>query len=324
MATHRFSQYAGAEFFREEMTPSQRDEFDTFKLRKEVSDAANGAGVTIYPIYPEGADQVVFAQVEEGTRRDAIVVPNRGLIRRDTDRWREDAQKLGRSGLMVMNETAAIGDLAKQTGGIAAWGKTDIVRLVNTMRADIGSYYSIGFREGPPTGKPHRITVTTKNSSYNVRARREYVPKSDSMRMKERVRTSMSSRIEKSSLPFEVHPGAIKRSKRKFRIPLQIRIPVAALTALPGQSGQSGTFSVFAAAGGMLGIMSDVVEKSQTFSIKPGDVEKAEVAVITYDLEVISDGRADRVAIGVMDETSKEWGVVTVKLSTAQKTTGTS
>jgi VWFA-related protein len=315
MATRRFSQYAGAEYFAGEMTPDQRDEFDTFEVRREVWDSANAAGVTIYPIFPEGAEQVVFARVEDRERRDAIVLPNRGLVRRDGDRWQEDAQKLSRSGLTLMNETAAIDEVAKQTGGVSAWGKTDIIRLAETIRSDITSYYSIGFRAGPATGKPRRISLTTKNPSYRVRTRREYVPKSDSARMKERVRSSLYTTIEKSRLTFDVAIGKITRSRRRFRIPVQIRIPAQALTALPAGAHHAGSFSVFSAAGGMMGIMSDVSERAQDFSIRPGDLERAGAALITYDLEILSDARADRISIGVLDETSKEWGVVTVKLA---------
>ena len=314
-ATRRFSQYAGAEFFIDEMTPSQRDEFDTFKLRKEVWDSANAAGVTIYPIFPEGADQVVFANVEEPARRDAIMIPNRGLVRRDNDRWQEDAKKLARSGLTAMNETAAIDEVARQTGGVAGWGRTDIVRLMEAIRNDVTSYYSIGFRAGEASGKPRRITITTRNPSYRVRARREYVPKSDSMRMKERVRTGLYAGVEKSTLPFEVTVGKISRVRRRYHIPLQIRVPVKALTAIPAGNSHGGSFSIYAVAGGMLGVMSDVTEKSQPFSIKASDVEKAEKAVVAYDLEVISDARADRISVGVLDDTSREWGVVAVRLA---------
>jgi VWFA-related protein len=313
MATHRFSQYAGAEYFGGEVPQQYRDEFDTYDIRKQMWTNANGAGVTIYPIYPGGADQVVFANVEEGQRRDAIVVNNR-VIRRDGDRPEQDAQKLGRSGLVLMNETASIQELATATGGVAAWGKTDIIRLAETLRDDMTTYYSLAFRATPGDGKPRRISVTTKTRGHQVRSRREYVQKTDTMRMRDRVLTALYADVGASRLPFEVQIGNVARRNRRYRIPVEVRIPVAALTALPGETVSGGTFSVFAAAGGKLGVMSDVVEKSQQFTIKPGDLEKAKEAVITYRLEMISDGRADRITIGVMDQTSREWGVMTVSL----------
>lgn len=139
------------------------------------------------------------------------------------------------------------------------------------------------------------------------------------MRMAERVRTSMYAKVDRSRLAFDVETGKIRRNKRKFHIPLKLRIPMSSLTALPGQGGR---FSVFAAAGGMLGALSNVVEKSQTFTVKAGEDQKAATAIITYDLELVADGRADRISVAVFDETSREWGIVTAKLSEPAKRTG--
>jgi VWFA-related protein len=313
MATRRFSQFAGAEFFGGDVPQQHRADFDTAAIRKEVAESANAAGVTVYPLYPEGAEQVVMASVEEGSRVEGIVVGGR-VVRRDNDRWRKDAEKASRSGVVLMNETAAIGELATQTGGVAGWGKTDIVRLAEAIRNDSTFYYSLAIRAPESDGRPHRISVTTKNGAYRVRSRREYVVKTDSARMRDRVRTALYSSIEPPSLDFVVETGQPRRAARRYRVPVIIRIPVSSLTTVPRDGVQAGSFGVFAAAGGMLGIMSDVTEKSQPFTVKPEDVQKAESAFITYELEVVADGRADRISIGVLDDTSKQWGVVTVKL----------
>ena len=314
MATHRFSQYAGAEYFGGDIPIEHRTEFDTYDIRKQLWTSANASAVSIYPIYPGGADQIIFANVEERSRRDGIIV-NERFVRRDGDLPMKDAEKLGRSGLVLMNETAAITEVATATGGVAAWGKTDIVRLAETLREDMTTYYSLAFRAPPGTaGKPRKLTVITRNRSYQVRARREYVEKTDNMRMRDRVLTGLYARMPDSKISFDVRIGEITRRNRRYRIPVEIRIPVASLTTLPGATSYGGSFSVFAAAGGRLGVMSDVVEKSQQFTVKPEDAGKAQGAVLTYKLEMIADGRADRIGIGVMDGTSREWGVITVRV----------
>jgi hypothetical protein len=216
-----------------------------------------------------------------------------------------------------MNETVAIDDLAKQTGGVAAWGRTDIVRLVDAIRSDVTSYYSLAIRAPAAGDKPRRISVSAKSGGYVVRSRRELVTRSDDMMMRSRVRAALYTRGDRSALPFDVHLGTTSRSGRGFRIPLQILVPVSALTTTTAGSAETGTFSIFAIAGGMLGVMSDVVEKSQSFSIRAEDRERVAPAVITYDLEIVSDGHADRIGVGVIDETSKQWGVVTVRIPRA-------
>jgi VWFA-related protein len=313
MATNRFSQYAGAEFYGNDMPSDKRVEFDTYDIRKQLAQAANAAGVTIYAIYPRGAEQVVFANVETRDRTEGMMVGPPGqttYVGRNNERFLEDAKALGQSGKTLMNETAAIDQLAKDTGGVAAWGKTDIVRLTDAIRDDLGSYYSLAFR-GSSSGKPHRLAIDTKNSSYSVRVRRDYIPQDDSVRMIERVRTSMYSRIDPPKVQFEVRTGAIKRNKKRFHIPVEVRIPMSELLAVPNENGK-GSFSIYAATGGKLGALSDVVEKVQSFTL-PATAPAAD-AVMTYKIEVIADGRADRLAIGVFDEGSKEWGVMNVRL----------
>ena len=313
MATRRFSQFAGAEFFGGDVPQQHRADFDTREIREEVAASANAAGVTIYPLYPEGAEQVVMASVEEGARVEGINIGGR-IVRRDNDRWRKDAEKASRSGVVLMNETAAIGELANQTGGVAGWGKTDIIRLAEAIRNDSTAYYSLAIRAPESNGKARRISVTTKNRAHRVRSRREYVIKTDAALMRDRVRGALYSSVGDPALSFVVETGEPRRAARRYRIPVTIRIPVASLTTLPRDGTNAGSFAVYAAAGGMLGIMSDVTEKTQPFTVKPEDVEKAKTAFITYELEVVCDGRADRVSIGVLDDVSRHWGVVTVKV----------
>ena len=50
---------------------------------------------------------------------------------------------------------------------------------------------------------------------------------------------------------------------------------------------------------------------------------RAQQAVITYELEIETDGRADRIAIGLLDDTSREWGVMTIPLGSRRRTDGT-
>lgn len=313
--SHRFSQFAGAEYFPGEMPLDARDEYNTRQIREEVAAYANSAGVSIYPIFPEGVEQVVFADPEERARRDVIMI--RGVAqRRDADRWQQDLQKLGRSGNVLLNETVAIGELARRTGGVAAWGQTDVVRLVDAIRSDLSNYYSLAFRipPGGAEGRPRRLAVKAKNSSYAVRTRSDYVEKNDAMRMRDRVRTAMYTPLRSEGMPFDVVLGEPRRAGRRYRIPVELRIPVGALESLIGGEMRSGTFNVYAAAGGLLGIMSDVIERSQAFEITDSDADKARAAVIKYEFELQSDARADRVTIGIQDETSREWSVVTVRI----------
>jgi VWFA-related protein len=300
MVTKRYSQYAGAEYFGGQVPPEHANELNTVELRESLEQHANAAGVTIYPLYPTGFVSSESARVEEGPRRRIFAI--------DAQR---DAIRVGRDNLILLNETASLEQLAKKTGGVSGWGPSDVTKIADAVRNDLDSYYSIGFRAGDArAGARHTITIVAKRRGLNVRARREYVEKTESMRMADTVLASLYKQPGKVKLPFDIEVGAATRKGRRRSIPITLTIPMNALTALPAASGRTGAFRVYGAAGGVLGSMSDVFEKTQTFSIRDGDDVSAKH--ITYKFELLVDGRVDRLSLAVVDELSKESGVVRI------------
>ena len=81
---------------------------------------------------------------------------------------------------------------------------------------------------------------------------------------------------------------------------------------MPESRGAVGGFSVYLAWGGILGEVSDVTTRIQPFTAR--DLAEAGNGEFTYDFTLLSDKRTDRVAIGVMDELSREYGVTRVEL----------
>jgi VWFA-related protein len=305
--TDRLSQYAGGEYFAGGMVPPENQtELDMLEQREKFISDANAAGVSVYTIYPIGLITVPVASVEEGPRRN-IYRFDRAI----------DTQKMAKGNNILMNETTSLSEIAQKTGGVTGSGFTDVFKVVDTMRNDFGSYYSLAFR-APPKASTHRIRVTTKNRSYVVRARREFLEKSDLMQMTDRVTSSLYQPQRPMSLPIDVQVLAVTKKGRRYHIPVVLRIPAAALTTIPGHKGQSGSFRVYAAAGGPLGIMSDVHEKSQPFTIPPEATDTA-TKIFTYTLEMVTDARADRIVVAAYDELSRQYGIMRVSLDTLPK-----
>ncbi|HEX7422163.1 MAG TPA: VWA domain-containing protein [Thermoanaerobaculia bacterium] len=298
LATRRFSQYAGFEYSRQGLgqMSSDDDEFNTVNLRDQLVRNANAAGVTLYAVYPAGL----------------VDTPIQNVERRTSSNPSTDMARFSRGNAILLNETAALNDVATRTGGVAGWGFTDVAKIANAMRDDLASYYSLAFK-APKKAATHKISVTTKNRSYTVRARREFIEKTDAMQMTDRVVSSLYQPQHVSTLPIDVQVLRITKVKNRWHIPVVIRIPAASLTALPDDKGMSGSFRVYAAAGGALGIMSDVYEKSQPFTI-PKDATDVATKQFTYEFEMVTDARADRIVIGAYDELSKQYGVLRIKL----------
>jgi len=303
LATRRFGKYAGCEFICHGLGPPNDDMlfFDTEKLRESLTRNANAAGVTFYPVYPEGVVEVPLANVEQGRLTRSQLYGTTPIS------W----QRLGQTDVVVLNETKSIGDLAARTGGVVGWGFGDVAKIASAVREDLGAYYSLAFRT-PKGMETHKITVKS-NHGYTVRARSEVVEKTDEMMMSDRVLAALYQPQRGSAIPVDVQVLGKKKVKLGYRIPIVIRIPAASLTALPDAGGRSGVFRVYCAAGGTLGVNSDVHEQSQPFTI-PAGAKDAATKIFTYSFEMLTDTRSDRIVIGIYDDLSKQYGVVRVML----------
>ena len=301
MATRRFGLYAGAQYFGGTVPPAYKQELDTTEYRQSLIRTANANGVTIYPVHPEGLMT---------TYHNDPSVTGAGLMETSIE---QELSRSGRDGNVLLNESASLHEVAVATGGITAWGSKNIANLLPRVAEDLESYYSLGYK-ATATGKDaaRKITVTTKNPDYVVRARKEFVEKSETTQLKDRVRANLFQRVESSSakVPFDVVLGKVRKTGRnRWVVPLKIRIPVGNLTTLPEGSGESGAFSVYFATGGALGIMSDVETRTQKFDIAQKDLERAKSSHFTYELEVEVDQLVKMLSIAVMDDVGKEFGL---------------
>ncbi|HEY0370741.1 MAG TPA: VWA domain-containing protein [Thermoanaerobaculia bacterium] len=301
MATRRFGMYAGAEFFEGNVPTTSKQELDTSAYRQSLIRTANAQGVTIYTLHPEGLeDTKVIGPWQSGNDHMEATLD-------------QDLNRMSRDNAVLMNETSALDQVAVATGGLSAWGTGLIAKLLPRVGDDLETYYSLGYR-ATATGKDaaRKIVVTTKNPNYVVRARKEFVEKSDVTQMKDRVRANLFQRVDSSSakIPFDVAVGKFRKTGRnRWSVPLKIRIPIGSLTVLPRGPEDAGSFSVFFATGGVLGVMSEVEQRTQAFTIPRSDLEKAKQSYFTYDLELDIDKVVQTMSIAVLDEVGKEFGI---------------
>jgi VWFA-related protein len=296
-ATNNFGLYPAV--LAECATPLAREShLQTDRYRDAVARTANEHGITIYPVYPVGLDWTPTATAVEN-RVDIYAVDQI-----------QDAHRASRDQQFLLNQTAALDELAKETGGLTAAGSADIVSLLPRVVEDLHSYYSLAYRT-PATGttRSRDIVVKAKNRDYKVRSRREYVEKTDVTRMQDRVIANLYRPDSGGSIPVHVELGKIEKLSRvRWSVPVLVNVPLEALST--GPDGR-GSFSVFIATGGVIGIMSEVQQRTQTFS--PADLSPGQQH-ITYELTLTFNGATSVVSVGVMDAGSKDFGLKTVDL----------
>ena len=289
LATHRLGEIAGGEFYFEAdedgedgglLSQDVRTRFNTRGLIDSIIRNANAAGVTIYPVYPAGRPNS----------------PSGGAGEYQT----------------VMNEMQSLRRIAVQTGGLEAAGTAELVSLMRRVEDDMSDYYSLAYRiESSRADRKRDIVVKTTNPELTVRARRSYVEKSDETRMKDRLMAALVRTTSDSMFLIEAELGGAKKARGpKEQVPLQVRIPIGALTVVPENGTHVGVFSIFVMSGAGGDEVSAVRQQTQRFEIPPAELAKAMSSHFTYELDLLMNEKADRVAVGVLDELSKSYAVL--------------
>ncbi|HEX7708470.1 MAG TPA: VWA domain-containing protein [Thermoanaerobaculia bacterium] len=291
LATNRLSEYAGAEYGfgggEGRLTPEFKRDFDAKPLIRTMIDNANASGVTIYPLYPAG-----LAYTTLDAARDSV--PD-GVS----------------DNLALMNETVMLRDVALRTGGAAAWHTSEVVKLMPRIRDDVTDYYSLAYRiETKREDRARNIDVKPKNSAYTVRARRQFVERSDESQMKDRVVAMLFHDVETPQFPITAQLGERQSGKRPEVLPLKVQIPIRHLTLLPQDGKHVGSFSVFVASRGDASTSAVVAKETQNFDIAESDLERAMSGHFTYNFDLQVDRNTDRLAIGVVDELSRTFSLL--------------
>ncbi|MEA2329776.1 MAG: hypothetical protein QOE68_4735 [Thermoanaerobaculia bacterium] len=305
LATHRLSEYAGAEAFyvagAGQLPVEVQSEFDAKPLLRTLVETANANGVTIYPIYAEGLGSTSLPSADQSDAPD----PGTGAF---------DYR-------ILSNETPMLDYVAKETGGVSAWGSTEVTKLLPRIGDDFDSYYSLAYRATPGKAAARKVEVRVKDPALAVRSRSQFVPKNENTRMEDRVIGALFGIAPRSAFRFAAKSGAPTRTKDKtYMFPLTVQVPIAALTPLRGQGDvYNGAFSVYLAWGSTIGGVSETHHDTQQFSIPAADLDKAKTGHFTYTISVESLTSSLRVALGIYDEVSRDYAVGLINLQPPAK-----
>jgi VWFA-related protein len=302
LGMRRFGVHAGVEYFGGDVPIDYRTQLSTEKLHDSLIRTANASSITLYPVYPAGLRS-------DAGNDPAIVTPEADDIRFVVENR------------IMINETTALSHIADRTGGLTAWGSGNIAKLLPRVAEDMDAYYSLAYRAST-TGKDasRKIEVRTKNPAYRVRSRGSFVEKSDQTRMSDRVVANLYHPLPGASLPFSVTFGQVRRVRRnRTAVPLIVRVPIGSLTTLPSGSEGAGSFSVYVVTGSESGIVSDVRNRTQAFRIPRSDLERAKASHFTYELTLEVDDDVDRISVGVLDDTSSEFGLRRIRVPSRER-----
>jgi VWFA-related protein len=260
-----------------------------------VSEAANAASTTIYPIYARGLSSLgsslvtrnpnpIFGKYTGGER----------LLHQGMMPTLADAMMIDDDAFQTTKHS--LDSMAISTGGFATTGGENFDRVFSDIAADLGSYYSIGYR--PSSAAKHPIVIRMKNRDWTARARQEVINKSDRERSVDLVTGALFERTSRNDLGVTLHFG--KKSidaKKKAHMTLSIRIPIEKLTLLQNVA----KFDIHLRVADQTGGLSQTADATREINVPASDLLKIHGKYYTFEVDLIAEQRQLRIAAGVTD-----------------------
>ncbi|HWW62081.1 MAG TPA: hypothetical protein VN181_11990, partial [Thermoanaerobaculia bacterium] len=270
-----------------------QEDYSDHSVVTRISEPANSAGVTLYPIDAGGLDSI-FDRIS----------PEAGSVMATATDTREEASE---------SRVQALSRIAAATGGVATTLSNNFELAFATIANDLNSYYSLGYRaDQERQDKVRSIDVRLKKKGYTVRTRNSFVEKSPTAEMSDAVAANLFYPVAKNDLKIEMHAGEKTVAGEGATIPVTITIPTASLTLLPRGDELAGSFSTYTAFVRRDGVVSQI--KSQTHQLRFPAESLGRRREITLKLDVTVDNGTDGLSVGVMDDVSRATGFATIRL----------
>jgi VWFA-related protein len=247
--------------------------YDASELFRRVTSKASRNRVAIYPI------EVMGARWVRGTRIQEARVQNR------------------QNGLRF---------LAEETGGRTMLNVSQPAAALETMTADLSSYYSIGYRpQRPADDRDHKVEVKVKRKGLDARYRHWYQDKPVSEAVADRTAATMAFGTEENPLEAALEFGQqtpTNPEKTSFVVPVRVRVPIGKLYLEPKGDKREGRLRLFVVASGE-GKVTPVREtKVVKVTVPEADLASGKAKEYTYEVRITLEGGSYTIGVGVRDE----------------------
>ncbi len=278
----------------------------------DIGRSAAANGVTIYALEPDVHLELMS--------RGAASVPVRAGGRSGGSHFGPDPSRDLTGSMhidLLQNSAATLTSLSEKTGGKWFRGTSGIDDTFKQLSTDLSVYYSLAYRATGEANKPRKVQVQVRNRpELKVRTRSEVLQKSTGREMDDLVVASLIYPRPVNELGVKVIAGAPVKNRGYYTIPLDVVLPMNKLTFLPSDDGAKyvASFNVhFASAGRERDFISGG-KQQQIVEITPE--QHASLSGVNYRYKTgitVSEG-ASKIAIGLIDETTKLTGFGTVEV----------
>jgi len=285
--------------FREVLTMGISNNWDLNHELEELAELASVNRVTFYPISAAGRGTTGVVSAEH--TGSGNVRSSGGSVLRPA----ATVESFTRDSSLML--------LAEDTGGIALVQSANLDHLLDRMRQDFQSFYSLGY--SPPHGGDgadfHRIKVEVLRDGLEARHVEGYRNKSWRKSLGELTLAAALYGVESNPLGVRVDRGEPSPDGKNFVVPIQVMIPFELIRMVHQDKSYNAQLT-------LLVLVSDEddggLSKTRRFDlpikIPDARVLEAMVQVATYPLELKMNRGRKRIAIGVHDHLGNESSVI--------------
>lgn len=259
--------------------------YDMGSVYQRIVNAANTAGVSFYTLDAGGLTSFdSLSAAEPGSVFGGSFVV---------------ADSIRRSNLQVPLER-----IAEETGGASVINSNNLERFFDIVATDVTSYYSLGYQAAPGADERYRtVRVEVDRPGVRVRHRHGFRVRSVEERLRDGVLAALTVGASSERFPGPVSVGrASPQGDGYYRVPLSVKIPLASVTLVPGESAWVGRLRLAVQARDQEGGLSPTtIGEALDVRIPAEEVETALGQHITWSVDLLMRPGAHELAVGFVD-----------------------
>jgi VWFA-related protein len=194
--------------------------------------------------------------------------------------------------------------MASETGGQAVLNAGDLGSALESVAADLDSFYSLGYRvAGGPGERARRLEVKVRRPGVEVRYRRSLQPKLPAQHLADLTLGSLLFGVEDNPLAVALEVGEpLALDGTLFSVPIRLSIPIGKLTLVSQGGSHVGRLSIQVGARDRQGKLAPVRAAAIPISIPDAHLAEARGKLFLYEVKMLMRAGDHAVAVGLRDE----------------------
>jgi len=260
---------------------------------ESVASSANAQGVTFYTIDASGLAGSGAESAEHSRPIDPIA-----------------------TSIHLFNYQEPLLFLAEKTGGRAIVDSNDVTSLLEEMRDDLFTYYSLGYTlSASGSDTVHRIEVELPaHPEYELVYRRTLVEKSLETQVQDRVVSGLLLALDDNPMALEITAGEPKpATSERWILPVEVAIPIEAVALLPEAGEYVGRVVLFVANRDLKGRQSDIQRRQFEIRMPPEDYETRRGQHYVAALDLLLDVGEHKIVVGALDPMTRQASFISLR-----------